>query len=118
MLPPAERHRRVSVSLGKLVKRLGRIAFPRFARALTPYAFRHALAAEMKASGVFTEAEIAAALGHLSARTQQHYGSATSSRGLGAERARQITAIRAADPVRAARQRWRPEGPAAGAEGA
>ncbi|RBI85630.1 hypothetical protein DRV85_07825 [Rhodosalinus halophilus] len=100
------------------MKRQGKVAFPRLTRGLTPYAFRHALAAEMKASGVFAEAEIAAALGQLSARTQQHYGSATSSRGLGAERARQITAIRAADPVRAARQRWRPESPAAGAEGA
>lgn len=118
LLPPAERHRRVSVSIGKRVERLGKIAFPRLARALTPYAFRHALAADMKACGTFTEAEIAAALGHLSARTQQHYGSAASSRGLGAGRALQITTIRAADPVRAARSSWTPEGPAAGAEGA
>jgi len=118
ILPPAERHRRVSVSLGKRVERLGRIAFPRLTRPLTPYAFRHAIAAEMKASGAFSEAEIATALGHLSARTQQHYGSAASSRGLGAERALQITTIRAADPVRGAREHYTPEGPAAGAEGA
>ncbi|MFP4328063.1 MAG: hypothetical protein ACLFQL_08645, partial [Paracoccaceae bacterium] len=72
----------------------------------------------MKACGAFTEAEIAAALGHLSARTQQHYGSATSSRGLGSERALQISAIRAADPVRATRLQWTPEGRAAQAEGA
>ncbi|MFP4275152.1 MAG: hypothetical protein ACLFRU_09010 [Paracoccaceae bacterium] len=96
------------------MKRLGRVAFPRLTRALTPYVFRHALAADMKASGTFTEAEIAAALRHLIARTQQNYGSATSSRGLGSERALQISAIRATDPVRAARQCWTPVGPASG----
>lgn len=100
-LSPTERRRRVTVSIGKIVKRLGRIAFPRLNRALTPYVFRHALAADLKASG-FDEEDIARALGHLSTRTQEHYGSVTSSRGLDAGRAAQIHRIAAAEPVRTA----------------
>jgi integrase len=73
-LPTAERHRRVSVSRGKLMKPLGKRAFPHLRYNLTAYIFRHALAANMKVSGQFYPEAIARAPGHQSTRTQVHYG--------------------------------------------
>jgi hypothetical protein len=56
-----------SLSLQLWPKRVG-------CRAISPYTFRHAFAAELKAQG-FTETEIALALGHQSTSSQTHYGS-------------------------------------------
>ncbi|MEX1235994.1 MAG: hypothetical protein WEB56_13510, partial [Roseovarius sp.] len=62
-LPVSERHRRVSVSLGKLVTRLGKVAFPKLRHNLTPYVFRHAIGADLKASDQFEPEMIAKILG-------------------------------------------------------
>lgn len=101
MLMPLERRRRVSVSLGKLITRLGKIAFPRLRHQLTPYVFRHALTSDLKAAGRALDAsDFAAALGHQSARTQKHYGSANTARGLAGSRALQVIQVRSSTPVR------------------
>ena len=101
MLMPSERHRRVSVSLEKRVARLGKIAFPKLRHHLTPYVFRHAFTSDFKAGGhEFDAADLAAALGHQSVRTQEHYGSANTARGLIGSRALQVTNVRSSTPVR------------------
>ncbi|WP_138936631.1 site-specific integrase [Roseovarius arcticus] len=100
-LMPIERHHRVSVSLSKLVSRLGRIAFPRLRHNLTPYVFRHALTSDFKSGGhALEECDLAAALGHQSTRTQEHYGNANTARGLAGSRALQIREVRCSAPVR------------------
>ncbi len=101
MLMPIERHHRVSVSLGKLVTRLGRVAFPRLRHNLTPYVFRHALTSDFKSGGhEMVRSDLAATLGHQSSRTQEHYGSASTARGLVGSRALQIKEVRCSAPVR------------------
>ncbi|MFD0858601.1 site-specific integrase [Roseovarius aquimarinus] len=100
----SERHRRVSVSLGKLVTRLGKIAFPRLRHNLTPYVFRHALGADMKASDRFEPEAIAKALGHQSARTQSSYGLTSGARNLSLKRVESIVRISAASLVRSREQ--------------
>lgn len=99
-LSPSERHRRLSVSLGKLVARLGRAAFPSLRHNLTPYVFRHAFAADLKVAGQCEPEIIAKALGHQSTRTQEHYGLKSSTRALNVDRARQIIAVTATSPIR------------------
>lgn len=66
LLPATERNRRISASLGKLVTRIGEAAFPRLRHKLTPYVFRHAIAADMKAADHIGPEVIAQALGHQS----------------------------------------------------
>jgi|GEM_PF-1141496 len=100
-LMPSERHRRVAVSLGKLIARLGEVAFPHLRHKLTPYVFRHAFTSDFKAGGHEMDArDLAGALGHQSARTQQHYGGANTARGLTGSRALQVTEVRSSTPVR------------------
>lgn len=100
-LMPTERRRRVTGSLGKLIGRLGKVAFPRLQQRLTPYVFRHALSSDLRTrGGIWDKEDIAAALGHRSTRTQKHYGSANTSRGLIGSRAEQITQMSASTPVR------------------
>ena len=101
VLMPIERHRRVSVSLGKLITRLGKIAFPHLRHKLTPYVFRHVFTSDFKAGGQKMDARgLPGALGHQSARTQQHYGGANTARGLTGNRALQVTAVRSLTHVR------------------
>lgn len=99
-LPASERHRRVSVSLGKLVTRLGKLAFPSLRHNLTPYVFRHAVAADMKNSDRFDSEMIASALGHQTTRTQRSYGLKSSGRNLSLDRIEAITRVSAVSPVR------------------
>lgn len=100
-LMPTERQRRVTNSLGKLIERLGRIAFPRLQHRLSPYVFRHALSSDLRSGGGrWSSEEIAVMLGHQSTRTQSNYGSANTSRGLAGNRAEQITQVSALSPVR------------------
>lgn len=101
VLSPTERRRRISVALGKLLTRLGKFAFPRLRHRLTAYVFRHAISSDFKAAGhADAEGDLAALLGHQSSRTQEHYGAATSARGLKGTRTHQITAIRSSTPIR------------------
>ncbi|WP_144435590.1 site-specific integrase [Roseovarius atlanticus] len=101
-LMATERRRRVSDQLGKLIARLGKVAFPRLNCNLSPYVFRHALASDLRASAhQFNRCGIASALGHQSEKTQQHYGSPNTSKGLNGSRAVQITHVSATSPVRA-----------------
>lgn len=100
VLSPSERHRRISVSLGKLTTRLGRIAFPRVKGNLTPYVFRHALAADLRRSGDHLPVDVASILGHASSRTQEHYGSAAGARRDPPTRATQIVGVSSSQPVR------------------
>lgn len=100
-LMPTERRRRVTGSLGKLIGRLGKVAFPRLQQRLTPYVFRHALSSDLRAmGGIWGKDDVAAALGHQSTRTQTHYGSTNTSRGLTGSRAEQVARISGVTPVR------------------
>lgn len=100
-LMPTERRRRVSNKLGKLIARLGNVAFPRLNCNLSPYVFRHALSSDLRAPGnQFSTGDIAAGLGHQSERTQHHYGSPNTSKGLSGCRAAQIIRVSATSPVR------------------
>ncbi|AWZ22002.1 hypothetical protein RTM1035_09708 [Roseovarius sp. TM1035] len=100
-LMPTERQRRVTNRLGKLMERLGRIAFPRLQQRLSPYVFRHALSSDLRSGGAgWSKEEIAIALGHQSTRTQSNYGSSNTSRGLAGNRAEQVTQVSALNPVR------------------
>lgn len=98
-LHPAERDRRVSVKLGKLIGRLGKIAFPRLAT-LTPYVFRHAVTSDLKSDGDFSAEQIACALGHRSTRTGSIYGSASSMGKRPGIRAGQVVSAFAPEPIR------------------
>lgn len=104
-LSPSERHRRVAVSLGKLVTRLGKLAFPGLQYNVTPYVFRHAIAADMKSWDRFEPEKIAMALGHQSIRTQECYGLKSGARNLCLKRAEGIISVSAASPVRMPDQR-------------
>lgn len=112
-LMPMERRRRVSNQLGKLICRLGKIAFPGLSSNLSPYVFRHALSSDLRALGnQFSTGDIAAGLGHQSERTQNHYGSPNTSKGMNGSRAAQIIEVSAISPVRTferARNRRKPD---------
>lgn len=99
-LSPTEQERRLTVSLGKLITRIGKVAFPRQKGHVTPYVFRHAFAADMAAGGRFPEATIAASLGQQSVRTLKHYGKTNRGRRASAFRCQQVVRIEAASPVR------------------
>jgi integrase len=60
---------------------------------VTPYCFRHQLAADMKADGRLDSGEISAALGNLSDATKSTYGHANMCKGRGLAPAR-VTAAR------------------------
>lgn len=62
------------------VRAAGARQWPRRKTTVTPYCFRHAAAADMKASRM-SSAEISEALGHCSDVTKQYYGSANQARG-------------------------------------
>lgn len=96
----AEQERRQTASLGKVVARIGEIAFPRRTDNLTPYVFRHAVAADMKAGGQFSNDTIAAALGQQSERTLQHYGRSNRGRRATSMRCQQVIHVEASSPVR------------------
>lgn len=67
--------------------------WPKRKATITPYCFRHQVAADMKASGHLDSGEISAALGHLSDATKATYGHANMSKGRGVAPAR-VTAAR------------------------
>jgi integrase len=96
----AEQERRQTSSLGKVVARIGSDAFPKQKGNLTPYVFRHAVAADMKASGHFSNDTIAAALGQQSERTLQHYGRSNRGRRATSLRCQQVVRVEASSPVR------------------
>lgn len=60
--------------------------WPKRKTTLTPYCFRHQLAADMKASEQLDSEEISAALGHLSDATKSTYGHANMCKGRGVRR--------------------------------
>lgn len=82
-------HGRTPGGLREAVRRVGRRALGR--DDVTPYAFRHALSADLKAEGHAPE-QIAAAMGHVSDRSQSHYG--TYQQGGGSTGLRSATAAR------------------------
>ena len=57
--------------------------WPKRKASITPYCFRHQVAADMKAAGTLDSGEISAALGHLSDITKSTYGHANMSKGGG-----------------------------------
>ena len=73
-LHPVERSRRAVVAFSKTISRIGKLAFPKLDRAVTPYVFRHAFATDLRASGAHSAEAIAQALGHLSMRSMSAYG--------------------------------------------
>jgi integrase len=96
----AEQERRQTVSLDKVIARIGKTAFPHQKGNLTPYTFRHAVAADMKAGGQFSNDTIAAALGQQSERTLQHYGRTNRGRRATSPRCQQVIRVEASSPVR------------------
>jgi integrase len=96
----AEQERRQTSSLGKIISRIGKDAFPHQKGNLTPYTFRHAVAADMKASGQFSNDTIAAALGQQSERTLQHYGRSNRGRRATSLRCQQVVRVETSSPVR------------------
>jgi len=103
-LSPAEQERRLSVSLGKQMTRLGARAFPKQRKNVTPYVFRHALAADMKADEMISDQTIAACLGQQSTRTLRHYGGSNRGRKLRSVRSQQIIRVTASSPIRRQKQ--------------
>lgn len=71
----------------------GEREWPKRKTSVTPYCMRHAMAADMKASGMDT-AEISAALGHCSDVTKQYYGSAGQGRRAGSVAPASVKAAR------------------------
>ncbi|WP_417476109.1 site-specific integrase [Leisingera sp.] len=106
-LTQTERSRRASQRLGKLCRRLGKQAFPRMRKSLTPYVFRHALASDLRGTSSHAPEAVAQILGHQSDRTQQHYGSSKKLRGNASPFARQIRAVKASDAVRSPHRPYR-----------
>ena len=103
-LSVAEQERRLTVSLGKLMTRLGARAFPKQRKNVTPYVFRHALAADMKADERISDETIAACLGQQSTRTLRHYGGSNGGRKLRSVRSQQILRVTASSPIRRQKQ--------------
>ncbi len=99
----AERERRLTVSLGKLITRIGKRAFPEQRNNLTPYVFRHALAADLKSDANFDPEVIAAFLGHQSTRTARHYGGSNRGRRMTSVRSQQISEVYGSDLIRSYR---------------
>jgi len=99
-LSVAEQERRLTVSLGKLMTRLGARAFPKQRKNVTPYVFRHALAADMKSDEKISDETIAACLGQQSTRTLRHYGRSNRSRKRRSVRSQQILRVTASSPIR------------------
>lgn len=87
--------------LGQSVGHLSSGLWPRrhLTEAVTPYCFRHAFSADLKADG-WSKQDIAAALGQQSDRTQSHYGMSRQGR-----KSKRIVAIEAAAPVRSSPDR-------------
>ncbi|MDE8347127.1 MAG: site-specific integrase [Acidocella sp.] len=79
-----------------VVRSLSRTVFPEVDYIVTPYSFRHGFAADQKARKV-DPADLAKALGHVSARSQRAYGST----GQGRRPLIALTQVIATRPVRA-----------------
>jgi integrase len=83
--------------------------WPKRKTTVTPYCFRHQVAADMKADGQLDSGEISAALGHLSDATKSTYGHANMCKGRSLAPARVAAArtVRAkATSIRAPRPDW------------
>lgn len=80
--------------LDKRLARIGKATFPRLQVRITPYLFRHALAAGAKAGGLARE-DLARLLGHASTRTGSVYGAASQARTRPCSRAAQILRVEA-----------------------
>lgn len=70
--------KRVNISdanaFGMAVSRFSKNAFPRMRNTVTPYVYRHAVAQMMKTDPDTDQETIAQVLGHITDRTQRHYG--------------------------------------------
>lgn len=99
-LSRAEQERRLTVSIDKYIKRVGKRAFPKQTNSVTPYLFRHALAADMQADESFSDEAITATLGHQSTRTARRYGGSNRGRRTVSVRAEQIIQVDASSPIR------------------
>lgn len=71
-------HKKEAVRVG--LWRLSKILFPRYARPISAYNFRHLFSSRLKKSGA-NESEIATAMGHASVKTQSGYGTSRQSAG-------------------------------------
>ena len=71
-------HKKEAVRVG--LWRLSKTLFPRHARPISAYSFRHLFSSRLKKSGA-DESEIATAMGHASTRTQSMYGTSRQSSG-------------------------------------
>jgi len=92
--PMSGRRHPALAGLDKRLERIGRTVFPRLQTRITPYLFRHALAAGAKAAGMKRD-DLARLLGHASTRTASVYGAANQSRTRPCLRAAQILRVEA-----------------------
>lgn len=81
-------------NLTAAVIKAGKKAFPGLKMTVSPYVFRHAVSAELKASSI-SEERIAQTLGHQATKSQQSYGHSAQAAG-----SHNILAVAAAIPVR------------------
>ena len=70
-----------ATNLGSAVRHAGHRLWPNLGEHITPYVFRHALASDLKASGL-SAADISACLGHRVTKTATNYGRASAAKGL------------------------------------
>jgi integrase len=81
-------------NLTAAVIKAGKAAFPNLRMTVSPYVFRHSVAAELKASGI-SEELIAKTLGHQATKSQQAYGLSVHASGT-----HSINAVSAIMPIR------------------
>ena len=81
-------------NLTAAIIKAGKAAFPNLRMTVSPYVFRHSVAAELKASGI-SEELIAKTLGHQATKSQQAYGFSVH-----ASDGHSINAVSAAMPIR------------------
>lgn len=83
------------------VRRLARSLWPKHKQAITAYCFRHQWSADVKATG---DAEaVSKGLGHRSAKTRRHYGTANQASSADRLRPARIDAVRPVNALRALR---------------
>jgi integrase len=87
-------HIKSATNFSSAVRNAGKREWPRRDAAITPYCFRHQCAADMKAAGWLSDADISAALGHCSDVTKSTYGHYRMGRKTGGVAPKTVTAAR------------------------
>lgn len=94
-------------NFSKSMSNAGKRIWPKRKSTVTPYCMRHQMAADMKADGGLSSAEISAALGHVSDVTKSTYGHANMCRrgGVSPSKVLAARAVKMKTPSKAARKK-------------